>query len=190
MVDSDAGDTYTVVDTDQADGARAAVRHLLSLGHHTVHHVTGPASSFASERRAAAWRSVLTDAGRPVPPALTGDWSADSGYAAGLQLAADPSCTAVFASNDQMALGLLRAFHERGLAVPGRISVVGFDDIPESRNFLPPLTTVHQDFAEMGRRCVQMVLRQIRNEGTTPGTTLVPTRLVERSSTAPPPPPS
>ncbi|MDR7276211.1 LacI family DNA-binding transcriptional regulator [Catenuloplanes atrovinosus] len=190
VVDSDAGDTYTVVDTDQADGARAAVRHLLSLGHHTVHHVTGPASSFASERRAAAWRSVLTDAGRPVPPALTGDWSADSGYAAGLQLAADPSCTAVFASNDQMALGLLRAFHERGLAVPGRISVVGFDDIPESRNFLPPLTTVHQDFAEMGRRCVQMVLRQIRNEGTTPGTTLVPTRLVERSSTAPPPPPS
>jgi DNA-binding LacI/PurR family transcriptional regulator len=189
VVDSDAGDTYTVVDTDQADGARQAVRHLLALGHPTVHHVTGPESSFASERRADAWRSVLADAGIVAPAPLIGDWSADSGYAAGLRLADDPSCTAVFAANDQMALGLLRAFHERGRDVPGEISVVGFDDIPEARNFIPPLTTVHQDFAEMGRRCVQTVLRQIRNEVTTPGTTLVPTRLVTRSSTAPPPSP-
>ncbi|MFI5841351.1 LacI family DNA-binding transcriptional regulator [Catenuloplanes sp. NPDC051500] len=186
VVDSDAGDTYTVVDTDQADGARQAVRHLLALGHRTVHHVTGPESSFASERRADAWRSVLADAGITAPAPMIGDWSADSGYAAGLRLADDPTCTAVFASNDQMALGLLRAFRERGRDVPGEISVVGFDDIPEARNFIPPLTTVHQDFAEMGRRCVQTVLRQIRNEVTTPGTTLVPTRLVERSSTARP----
>jgi DNA-binding LacI/PurR family transcriptional regulator len=187
MVDSDAGDRYTVVDTDQADGARQAVRHLLDLGHHTVWHVTGPAESFAAERRAGAWRSVLQDTGRPVPPLQRGDWSAESGYRAGLALADDPDCTAVFAANDQMALGLLRAFHERGRRVPQEISIVGFDDIPDSGSFIPPLTTVHQDFAEVGRRCVQGLLHQIRNEAAGPGTALVPTRLVIRDSTAPPP---
>ncbi|HLL65763.1 MAG TPA: LacI family DNA-binding transcriptional regulator [Micromonosporaceae bacterium] len=186
VVDSDAGDRYAVVDTEQADGARQAVRHLLDLGHDTVWHVAGPPESFAAERRATAWRAVLEQAGRTVPPLHRGDWSADSGYRVGLVLAEEAACTAVFASNDQMALGLLRAFHERGRVVPRDISVVGFDDIPESASFIPPLTTVHQDFAEVGRRCVEHALRQIRNEPAKPGTTLVPTRLVLRASTAPP----
>ncbi|MEU9835094.1 LacI family DNA-binding transcriptional regulator [Streptosporangium sp. NPDC048047] len=187
VVDSDAGDRYSVVDADQAEGARLAVRHLLDLGHRTVWHVTGPKASFAGQRREQAWRLTLEEAGRPVPPPLNGDWSARSGYAAGLALAGDPDCTAVFAANDQMALGLLRAFHERGRAVPADISVVGFDDIPDAACFVPPLTTVHQDFAEVGRRCVQGVLRQIHEGGVAPpGTDLVPTRLVVRDSTAPP----
>ncbi|MFI1725202.1 LacI family DNA-binding transcriptional regulator [Streptomyces sp. NPDC020489] len=187
VVDSDAGDRYSVVDTDQADGTRKAVRHLLDLGHRTVWHVTGPQTSFSAQRRTQAWRTVLTEAGRPVPPPLHGDWSAESGHAAGLSLAEEPDCTAVFAANDQMALGLLRAFHERGRAVPDDISVVGFDDIPEAAFFVPPLTTVHQDFAEVGRRCVHTVLQQIRTpDGTRPGTDLVPTTLVVRGSTAAP----
>ncbi|GID27896.1 LacI family DNA-binding transcriptional regulator [Paractinoplanes brasiliensis] len=187
VVDSDAGDRYPVVDTDQADGARQAVRHLLELGHDTVWHVTGPAESFASERRALAWRTVLEEAGRPVPPVQRGDWSALSGYEAGLRLPADPSCTAVFCANDQMALGVLRALHERGRRVPAEVSVVGFDDIPDAASYLPPLTTVHQDFAEVGRQCVQGLLDQIRRHTLEPGTVLVPTTLVERASTAPPP---
>lgn len=187
VVDSDAGDRYSVVDTDQAEGARRAVHHLLDLGHHTVWHVTGPQTSYAAQSRARAWRTTLEKAGRPVPPPLHGDWSAESGFAAGLALADEPGCTAVFAANDQMALGLLRAFHERGRAVPGDISVVGFDDIPDAEFFVPPLTTVHQDFAEVGRRCVQRALVQIR-EGrpSPPGTDLVPTSLVVRRSTAAP----
>src|SRR5689334_12975773 len=186
VVDSDAGDRYPVVDTDQADGARQAVRHLLGLGHETVWHVTGPAESFSSERRTQAWRRTLLEAGRTVPPVQRGDWTADSGYRAGLALAAEAECTAVFAANDQMALGLLRAFHESGRTVPRDVSIVGFDDIPDSSSFIPPLTTVHQDFAEVGRRCVQGLLRQIRNEPEGPGTVLVPTRMVVRGSTAPP----
>ncbi|MDT7845852.1 LacI family DNA-binding transcriptional regulator [Streptomyces justiciae] len=187
VVDSDAGDRYSVVDTDQADGTGKAVRHLLDLGHRTVWHLTGPAESFAGQRRTQAWRAVLEEAGCPVPAPLHGDWSAESGYAAGLALAEEPDCTAVFAANDQMALGLLRAFQERGLAVPGDISVVGFDDIPDAAYFVPPLTTVHQDFAEVGHRCVQKALQQIRTPGAAlPGRDLVPTRLVLRSSTAPP----
>jgi DNA-binding LacI/PurR family transcriptional regulator len=186
VVDSDAGDRYTVVDTDQADGARQAVRHLLDLGHETVWHVTGPAGSFASDRRANAWRETLVAAGRPVPAMQRGDWSAESGYRAGLALVPELSCTAVFAANDQMALGVLRAFHEQGRSIPDSLSVVGFDDIPDSASYLPPLTTVHQDFAEVGRRCVQALLRRIRNEPEEPGTFLVPTRLVVRQSTGAP----
>jgi DNA-binding LacI/PurR family transcriptional regulator len=186
VVDSDAGDRYTVVDTDQADGARQAVRHLLELGHRTVWHVAGPPESFAGERRANAWREVLRAAGRAAPEVERGDWSAESGYRAGLRLAAEPDCTAIFAANDQMALGLLRALHDRGRRVPTEVSIVGFDDIPDAGSFIPPLTTVHQDFAEVGRRCVQALLRQIRAEPAGPGTVLVPTRLVIRQSTAAP----
>ncbi|WVK80555.1 LacI family DNA-binding transcriptional regulator [Dactylosporangium sp. AC04546] len=185
VVDSDAGDRYPVVDTDQADGARQAVRHLLDLGHRTVWHVAGPAESFAAERRAKAWREALEAAACPLPPIERGDWSAESGYRAGLRLADRPDCTAIFAANDQMALGVLRALHERGRIVPTDISVVGFDDIPDAASYLPPLTTVHQDFAEVGRRCVQALLRQIRNEPAGPGTDLVPTHLVVRGSTTP-----
>lgn len=187
VVDSDAGDQYCVVDTDQASGARAAVQHLLDLGHGTVRHVAGPKESFAAERRVSAWRSALEAAGREVPPLLRGDWSAESGYEAGLHIAQDPSCTAVFVANDQMALGLLRALSEHGRRVPEDVSVVGFDDIPEAATYVPPLTTIHQDFAEVGRRCVEGVLRQIRNDEAERGTTLVPTSLVVRGSTAPPP---
>ncbi|MFG1811392.1 LacI family DNA-binding transcriptional regulator [Streptomyces sp. NPDC049040] len=186
VADSNAGDRYCVVDTDQVGGARAAVEHLLDIGHRTVWHVGGPADSFSSEGRVAAWRAVLEEAGRPVPAPLRGDWSAESGYESGLRLAEEAECTAVFVANDQMALGVLRALHERGRRVPQDVSVVGFDDIPEASSFLPPLTTVHQDFSEVGRRCVDGLLQQIRNDREEIGTTLVPTRLVIRASTAPP----
>ncbi|MFF2315325.1 LacI family DNA-binding transcriptional regulator [Arthrobacter sp. NPDC058097] len=186
VVDSNAGDRYTVVDTDQAGGAQQAVRHLLGLGHETVWHVAGPEGSFASERRAGAWRSTLTEGGRPVPPVIRGDWSADSGYEAGLQLADEPRCTAVFAANDHMALGLLRAFREKGRSVPEDISVVGFDDVPDASSYAPPLTTVHQNFAELGKQCVDNVLQQLSTNTTEPGITLVATQLVARQSTGPP----
>jgi DNA-binding LacI/PurR family transcriptional regulator len=186
VVDSDAGDHYSVVDTDQVGGAHLAVEHLLALGHATVRHLAGPADSFAAQRRERAWRDALEAAGRSAPPPVRGDWTAESGYRAGLQLARDPGCTAVFAANDQMALGVLRALHESGRRVPQDVSVVGFDDIPEAASFVPPLTTVRQDFAEVGRRCVEGVLRQIADEAAQPGTVLVPTELTLRASTAPP----
>jgi DNA-binding LacI/PurR family transcriptional regulator len=187
VADSDAGERYSVVDTDQAGGTRDAVSHLLGLGHRTVWHVAGPEESFAAGRRIEAWRATLAEAGCEVPPLVRGDWSAESGYRAGLRLADEPGCTAVFAANDQMALGLLRALHERGRSVPGDISVVGFDDIPEAASFTPPLTTVHQDFAGVGRLLVEGVLRQMRTDATERGTTLVPTHMVIRASTGPPP---
>jgi DNA-binding LacI/PurR family transcriptional regulator len=187
IVDSDAGGRYTVVDADQAQGARLATEHLLSLGHRTVFHVAGPASSFSANRRTVSWRSTLDEAGAIVHEPLIGDWTVESGYDAGRLLAARDDVTAIFVANDQMALGVLRALHEAGRAVPGDVSVVGFDDMAEAEAFWPPLTTVHQDFSEVGRRCIEMVLREIEHDDGRAGTSIVPTRLVIRQSTAPPP---
>ncbi|MGW8764114.1 LacI family DNA-binding transcriptional regulator [Streptomyces sp. NPDC055815] len=185
VVDSDATGRFPVVDTDQRQGARSAVRHLLDLGHGTVWHVAGPEESFAAGRRAEAWEAALREEGRTVPPVLRGDWTPESGYEAGLRLADEKSCTAVFVANDQMALGVLRAFHERGVRVPEDVSVVGFDDIPEAASFIPPLTTVRQDFAQVGALCVDAVLQELAGETVT-GVRLVATNLVERNSTASP----
>jgi DNA-binding LacI/PurR family transcriptional regulator len=103
-------------------------------------------------------------------------------------LAERPDVTAVFAANDQMALGVLRALHECGRSVPGQISVVGFDDMQESSSFWPPLTTVHQEFDDVGRHSVDLLVKEIRHPGTAaPTSLLVPTRLVVRASTGPAP---
>ena len=187
VVDSTGTTEHPAIDTDQADGARLATQHLLDLGHDTVWHVAGPASSYSAARRQAAWSATLTAAGRTVPPVLGGEWSTESGYQAGLEIARRPEITAVFAANDQTALGVLRACHELGRAVPSSLSVVGFDDSPESDSFWPPLTTVHQSFDEVGRRAVATLLTQIEGGAVTAATDLVPVRLVVRASTAAPP---
>jgi len=115
-----------------------------------------------------------------------GDWSVESGYEIGRRLALRDGVTAIFAANDQMALGIMRALHEAGRDVPGDVSVVGFDDMAEAQAFWPPLTTVHQDFAEIGRRSIHMLLQEIEDHTRGVGTTIVPTRLVVRASTAAP----
>ncbi|SHJ59232.1 transcriptional regulator, LacI family [Tessaracoccus bendigoensis DSM 12906] len=186
IVDSHAATAFPVVDSDQAAGARQAVDHLLALGHRGIHHVSGPARSFSSRARAAAWRERIEERGLYAPDLIQGDWSAESGYQAGHRLADLGSATAVFVANDEMALGLLRAFGERGVRVPEDISVIGFDDIELAPNFPVPLTTVHQDFDRVGALCVETVLRQIDSGVVTPGLTVVPTRLVVRASTSAP----
>ena len=120
-----------------------------------------------------------------LPEPLHGDWSARSGYDLGRRLAADPEVTAIFAANDQMALGVLRAMNEAGREIPGEVSVVGFDDIPEAPYFSPPLTTIRQDFDEMGTRSLRLLLRDDRAAGRPlrPGPDSRP-ELIVRSSTA------
>jgi DNA-binding LacI/PurR family transcriptional regulator len=134
----------------------------------------------------ASWRKTLQDRGCPVPPVLTGDWSTESGYEAGRQLAANPEVTAVFAANDQMALGLLHALHEHGRAVPGDVSVVGFDDKEEAAHFWPPLTTVRQFFSEVGRRSVDALISQIQAGEHHHQPVSVDTKLIVRASSGPP----
>ncbi|MFD0685968.1 LacI family DNA-binding transcriptional regulator [Actinomadura fibrosa] len=173
---------------DQQDGAVRATRYLLSLGHPTVWHVSGPAGWVGARTRAGGWRATLAAEGREIPEVLQGDWSARSGYELGRRIARDPSVTAVFAASDTMALGLLRALDEAGRRVPEEVSVVGFDDVPESSYFSPPLTTVRQDFGEVGRRAFMLMLDSIAPPGfgRCRGRDLVEPELVVRESTGTP----
>ncbi|MCX4744712.1 LacI family DNA-binding transcriptional regulator [Kitasatospora sp. NBC_01287] len=178
---------------DQYAGARMVTEHLLSLGHSSVWHVAGPREWLEAEGRFQGWRAALDDAGAPVPQYLSGDWSAASGYQAGKLLAAAHAGldrasrpTAVFVANDHMALGVLRALREAGLRVPEDVAVAGFDGLPESDYFAPPLTTVRQDFAAIGRAGVELLLQRIEDPSTAPVHTTLPPELVVRSSTGAP----
>lgn len=177
--DADAAGSIAV---DQRAGARLAARHLLELGHRSIQQLTGPADYLEAVARRDATDDELAAAGVPLLPRLTGDWTADSGYAAGAAL--DPATTAVLCGNDQMALGLMHALADLGRAVPGEVSVVGFDDIPESAHSLPPLTTVHQDFEEVGRRAVSDLVARLEGRDPDPEAPTVAPTLVVRSSTA------
>jgi DNA-binding LacI/PurR family transcriptional regulator len=175
----------TSVAVDNADGARTATQHLLELGHQTVYHVSGPSSCLDARERIDGWRAALREAEAHEPDVMVGDWSARSGYETGQKLARMDDVTAVFCSNDTIALGLIRALSEAGRRVPEDVSVVGFDDMPEAGYFMPPLTTVRQDFSELGRRALGSLVERI--SGGSPGRHVrVPPELVIRASAAPP----
>jgi DNA-binding LacI/PurR family transcriptional regulator len=171
-----------VVSIDQYRGARSAVRHLAELGHTKIHHLTGPAAAPDSAERIRGWRDELAVHRLEAPDLLLGAWTPESGYRVGLTMDLEPGA-AVFVSNDLCALGLLSALRERGLRVPEDVSVVGFDDVPESAYFTPPLTTVRQDFAALGRQMMQKVLLSLEESEDETIDTPLPTELVIRDST-------
>ncbi len=175
-----------VVAVHQREGAAQATRHLLELGHQTVSHIAGPGDWLEAVDRADGWRHTLESAGVQVPKLLVGDWSARSGYELSAGLVRDPQVTAIFAANDAMALGVLRRVHEAGRDVPGSISVVGFDDVPEAEFYTPPLTTIRQDFIQLGRSSFELMLDEIETgERTALHVTIAP-ELIVRTSTARP----
>jgi len=185
-VDATGGLGLPVVSVDQFDGARQVTRHLLDQGASTVWHVTGAEGWTETETRMAGWRAELTAAKRSVPEPLHGNWSPASGYQAGIALARRADVEAVFVANDQMALGVLRAFAEAGRAVPDDVLVAGFDDVPEAEFYSPPLTTVRQDFGTVGRTSVEMLVARIEHSDSAPADVqpvLVPAQLVVRQST-------
>jgi DNA-binding LacI/PurR family transcriptional regulator len=168
---------------DQYEGARMATEHLMRLGHRTVWHVTGPEHCLESQARERGWRDTLDEYGAQQPPTLRGDWSSHSGHIAGSLLAHEPDVDAVFVANDQMAFGVIRAFTEVGIAVPRDIHVVGFDDVPEAAYTTPSLSTVRQDFAELGKRAVHALLSRIGG-GSIEQLRLLP-QFLSRESTVP-----
>jgi len=178
---------FPAVIIDQHSGALQATEHLLSLGHRTVWHVAGPVSWYSASVRVAGWREALHRAGAPVHEPLAGDWSARTGYHAGLELTERPDVTAVFAANDQMATGLMRAFKEKGRQIPEDVSIVGFDDAPDSEFLMVPLTTVRQDFTVITHRAVTELVRAIAGEEFNRGVTRIPVDLVIRASSGPAP---
>jgi DNA-binding LacI/PurR family transcriptional regulator len=185
-VEAGPEEAVPVVTVDQVAGAAAATRHLLELGHRTVWHVAGPSDWLEANQRIEGWVTALEDAGADTPPVLSGDWSARSGYELGKRLATVREVTAIFAANDQMALGILRALYESGREVPRDLSIVGFDDIPEAQFFTPPLTTVRQDFNEVGRQSLMLLLDEMAASDRSSSRVIVPPKLEIRDSTAPP----
>lgn len=176
------------VDVDHSGGARAATEYLLSLGHQTVVHLGGPRQWQHAVARQDGWRAALRAADRVISPVLCGDWTPRSGYELGLSLARDRDITAVFAANDQMAIGLMRALSERGRRVPEDVSVVGFDDIPEGAYLNCPLTTVRQPFEELGS-AIMAVVHETLDGSDDPGAAQgrsIPATMVLRHSAGPP----
>jgi DNA-binding LacI/PurR family transcriptional regulator len=185
-VDGDPARPTPLVTVDQAAGAFDATRHLLDAGHSTVWHVSGPPDWFDSAGRVRGWQQALEAAGAEVPPLVAADWSSAAGYRAGQMLARMPEVTAVFAANDHLALGILRAMYERDRRVPSDVSVVGFDDVPEAAYFIPPLTTVRPDFDAVARETLNLLLAQVSDGDVGEPHRSVAPRLVIRESVAPP----
>jgi DNA-binding LacI/PurR family transcriptional regulator len=173
------------VSTDNEAGGKLATEHLIGLGHTDIALIEGPNTSPEAAARRRGWRAAMRRHGLAADRMFGGDWSSASGYAAGLQMLADGLPTAVFAANDQMALGLLRALAEAGVSVPGDVSVVGFDDVPDAAYYVPALTTVRQEFPALAQRCLDQLDRMLQGESG--HNVRIRPALVVRSSTSVPP---
>ena len=181
----------TIVDVDNFAGAVMATEHLLEQGYRNIGHVTGPMDWWESQQRKTGWEYALKKAGRKVSQShfTEGNWSSSSGETAFLQLMSQyPDMDAVFVANDQMALSVLQVACRKNIAVPRELGVVGFDGIPESPFYWPPLTTVSQDQYLLGSRAVEEVVEAVkRSQGekyvsNDHGTVIMPELIVRKSS--------
>jgi LacI family transcriptional regulator len=182
------GETIPQVSATHWAGASAAMEHLLSLGHRRIGAIAGPSQWAASDERLAGYHSALVAAGVAIDPDMVahGDFTVEGGYQAALRLLAFPTLpTAVFAFNDNMALGFLRAAHERGIAVPADVSLVGFDNVESAAHTVPPLTTIHQPLMDLGRAGADLLFRLLSGRTVETPSIQLATRLVVRASTRP-----
>lgn len=176
------------VSLDDEFAARLAAQHLLQAGHRRIAMVTGPGSEDCVQDRCAGFASALSSAGVHLPEAwvLPGDWSATAGYEAMMHLYRSGSLpTAIFAQNDRIAIGVMRAARDLGLSVPDDLSVVGVDDMPLASYFDPPLTTIRQDMGAIGREAIALLLNSLAEPGAARRHIRLPAELVIRGSTAP-----
>lgn len=172
------------VNPDDESSTYQALKHLIELGHRDIAMITGPRVEDCVTDRNAGYMRALQDAGLDGDSArvMTGDWTPTSGYNCFNQLRKRRTISALFAQNDRMAFGAIRAAHEHGLHVPDDLAVVGFDDIPLAAYFEPPLTTVHQDFFAEGSEGARILIETIGNSRRPIENLVVPTELVIRES--------
>lgn len=179
------GADLTVVDVDNVDGAWQATRYLLECGRHQVAMITGPTSWKSVAERAQGYALALEAAEATLDPGLIteGDWSYESGHRAMQKLLArGRSFSALFAQNDQMAIGAIRALREAGRRVPQDVAVVGYDDIPVAEYCDPPLTTIRQPMQEVGRVATRLLIQAIEEPVPPQGAVLLKGELIRRCS--------
>lgn len=181
VADMETGPGFSTVAVDQELGGGLATRHLIERGCQRIVHLAGPTDWFDAKARARGWSTALADAGMEIPQPIEGDWSPESGYAAGQALVASGDLPdGIFCGNDGMAVGLLAALRAAGVDVPREVSVVGFDDLAGSAYFAPPLTTVAQPFADLGAEVLKVLVGAI--SGAAPVSRRLQPELVVRAS--------
>ena len=172
---------------DDEEAGRIATQHLVDLGHAQIALITGPMEEDCSCDRLNGYKSILLSAGIEANSALIkeGDWSASTGYQAVQELFADGvNFSAIFAQNDRMAVGAIKALKENGCQIPEDVSVVGFDDMPLASYYDTPLTTIRQDTFRMGREAAKLLIRAIETPEKQRRDYPMPVELVLRKSTA------
>lgn len=169
---------------EQAYGTRIATQHLIELGHTQIAEISGPLNWHDAIMRHKSWQATMQAHQLSADITIQGDWSSQSGYEAAQKLLQDGAkFTGLVVGNDQMALGAISAFYEAGLRIPEDVSIVGFDDIPEAAFFVPPLTTVRQDFAALGEQSVDYLISLIKNPKTPIHQRILHPELIVRNST-------
>ena len=181
FLDVDPYSSVFNVSFNPADGTRASVKYLYEMGHREIALLAGPDSSVSAKLRLKSWLETLDGYGLKPVTVLHGNWDAQSGYGGALQMLLEtPNCSAVLVGNDQMALGVLSAFHQHQVAVPGEKSVIGYDDTYESSFFYPALSTVSLDLDLQGKEAVRRILAS--TSGAPHTSSILPARLVIRHS--------
>ena len=173
------------VTVDNFAGGVTATTHLIELGHRNIVHISGPKGWFESTTRAAGYTSTMLTSNL-IPQVIDGDWEISTGYRIGRELdVMGKGITAMFIANDRMALGFMRAMREKGVNIPGDLSIVGFDDLDETAYWSPPLTTLRQDFKELGSRAMELLMGEIAGKPTKKMERLIPDLIVRQSTTSP-----
>lgn len=185
VIKANSDPNFLTVSIDQQRGAELVVDHLAELGHRDVLHLAGPLDWLDARTRERAYYARARQWGMRDRPIAIGDWSADFAYDFVMSMNRRPDYTAIFSANDEMALGLLHGFHDKGIEVPIEMSVVGFDNLPLAAHYIPPLTTVHQDFKAVGAKAVE-TLKAAAEGLEIPQRTKIDVELKVRSSTAVP----
>ena len=182
IVDSEPSKKFDVVNMDNIYGATLATQYLIDAGHTEILHVTGPENGYEADKRKVGYETTMKSAGLK-PEVIVGNWSIAKGFDAGVTVSKmKKRPTAVFCANDHLALGMIKAFNEAGIDVPGDISIIGFDNIPESSYLIPALTTINQSFDELGNNAISRMLHQL-SQGSKKEAVMIKPALVLRSST-------
>ncbi|MFM6980208.1 MAG: LacI family DNA-binding transcriptional regulator [Micrococcales bacterium] len=182
-LDKLSGSSRLTASVDSYHAVRNATAHLIGLGHSKLLHLAGPSSWFEAEVRKQGFIDECA-AAKVSGKVAAADWSIAKGYELGLEFTKG-SFTAIVAANDHLALGLLKAFSERGIAVPEDVSIIGFDDIPEAAYLIPTLTTLRPNFAEIGRVAMGLVLGKLSVEQVAKNADLLPELIIRNSTTKP-----
>ncbi len=182
IVDTEPSKKFDAVNIENFVGGKIATEHLIQLGHKQIVHITGPTNGYEGQQRRAGYEEAMKSA-KLNSDVIAGDWSIKTGYEIGTQIAARKDRpTAIFSSNDHLALGVMKGLSENGVKVPKDISIIGFDNIPEAAYFSPALTTVHQDFDQLGNLAIDRMLSQLREPSSHQAFTISPELIVREST--------